>query len=168
MIHALKPGARSPSATEFFRSGSKKGVSMQCNKCGSENTQRLQVAFEGGTQDISATSHTAGVGSIGGKLGLSGAVTKTSGTQQSVLAQKAAPPPKAPLKPGVGLIVFGLIMMSFVGGFWFVTFGLASIAGGGYMIFKAQQFNSKEWPALYQRWLESWLCHKCGHIYHHA
>lgn len=65
---------------------------MHCEKCGSENTQRLQVIYDGGTQDLRATSHTAEVGSISGALGFGGAVTKTAGTSRSVLAQKASPP----------------------------------------------------------------------------
>lgn len=35
---------------------------MKCPKCESENTQRLEVAFHSGTQNISTTSNTAGVG----------------------------------------------------------------------------------------------------------
>jgi hypothetical protein len=139
---------------------------MQCEKCGSENTQRLQVAFEGGTQDISATSHTAGVGSLSGALGLSGSITKTSGTSQSVLAQKVAPPQKRPLKGAVITAIIGLLFLG--GGIWASLFGLGLIAAGGYFAFTAIQFNSKEWPSQYQYWSESWLCHKCGHIYHQA
>lgn len=138
---------------------------MQCEKCGSENTQRLQVAFEGGTQDISARSHTAGVGSLSGSLGIGGSVTKTSGTTQSVLAQKAAPPKKKSYKwPAIGLIA-GLL---FFGNPGTVVVGFAFIAAGGYFGYVAFKFNRERWPALYRNWLDSWICHKCGHIYHQA
>lgn len=137
---------------------------MQCGKCGSENTQRLQVAYDGGTQDISATSHTAGVGSLSGALGLSGSVTKTAGTSVSVLAQKAAPPEKRKLKAVIILTLIGLFCLG--GSFKVALFGVALAALGGYGIFNAVRFNTQHWPGLYSHWLESWMCHKCGHIYH--
>jgi hypothetical protein len=137
---------------------------MKCGKCGSEHTQRLQVAYEGGTQDIAATSHTAGVGSISGALGLSGSVTKTSGVSRSVLAQKAAPPEKRKLFTLIGIMIIGLMCLT--GSFKVVVFGLALAAFGGYSLYNAIQFNSNTWPHLYQRWLESWMCHKCGNVYH--
>lgn len=141
---------------------------MLCNKCGSENTQRLEVAYEGGTQDISARSHTASVGSISGALGLGGSVTKTTGTSQSVLAKKAAPPLKKPLKmPLIGVTIGGFI--AFGSGFRHVSdlvFGFVIIGVGGFFFKKALQYNNNEWPIKYQYWINSWLCHKCGHIFH--
>lgn len=137
---------------------------MKCDKCGSDHTQRLQVAFDGGTQDISATSHTAGVGSISGALGLSGSVTKTSGVSRSVLAQKAAPPEKRKLMAVIVVTIIGLLCLQ--GSIKVVMFGLALVAFGGYGLYNSIQFNSKAWPKLYQRWLDSWMCHKCGNVYH--
>lgn len=139
---------------------------MQCEKCGSENTQRLEVAFEGGTQSITAKSHTAGVGSISGALGLSGSVTKTSGTSQSALAKKAAPPiKKSFIWPVIGVFV-GVLCLG--GSATATMFGLLLMAAGGYFGYTAFQFNTQQWPSMYNYWLESWLCHKCGHIYHQA
>lgn len=137
---------------------------MHCGKCGSENTQRLQLIYDGGTQDISATSHTAGVGSISGALGLSGSVTKTAGTSRSVLAQKVSPPEKRKLMAVVVLALIGFLCLT--GSFGVVVFGLLLIAVGGYGTYDAIRFNTQHWPGLYQRWLDSWMCHKCGHSYH--
>jgi hypothetical protein len=68
---------------------------MKCPKCESENTQRLEVAFHSGTQNISTTSNTAGVGiGSGGRIGFGGGVTTTSGQSQSVLASACSPPAK--------------------------------------------------------------------------
>lgn len=137
---------------------------MKCSKCGSDHTQRLQVAYDGGTQDITASSHTAGVGSISGALGLSGSVTKTSGVSRSVLAQKAAPPEKRRLGAVIAVTLVGLLCLQ--GSAGVVMFGLALIAFGGYGLYNSIQFNSRAWPVLYRRWLDSWMCHKCGDIYH--
>ncbi len=139
---------------------------MQCEKCGSENTQKLEMAFDGGTQGISTTSHTAGVGSLSGALGLGGSITKTSGTAMSVLAQKASPPAKRKLKAPIVSLVIGLLVVG--GGGVATAIGLAALAAGGYFGYTAFQFNSTVWPDLYAEWQESWLCHKCGNIYRQA
>lgn len=147
---------------------------MKCPKCESENTQRLEVAFQGGTQNISTTSNSAGVGiGSGGRIGFGGGVTKTSGQSQSILAQQASPPAKQSYKwPVISILFFsGLVNIlaeSFIGKNGGAVAGLAVMGISGYLIYSRFQFNSKEWPKLYQHWSESWLCHKCGGIYHQA
>jgi len=51
---------------------------MKCTSCGSDNTQRLQVIYEGGTQTLDAQS----------------AYGNVRATTQSTLARKATPPKK--------------------------------------------------------------------------
>jgi hypothetical protein len=137
---------------------------MQCNKCGSDNTQRLEVIFDGGTQNINTSSKTAGAG-IGGAFGIGGAVTSTNGTSQSVLAQKVAPPTKKPLKGAIIGFIIGSLFLG--GGGGSIILGLAIMAAAGYIGYKATQFNSGEWPALYKHWEDCWMCNKCGLVYHH-
>lgn len=141
---------------------------MKSPKCESENTQRLEVAFQGGTQDISTTSKSVGVG-IGsrGRIGFGGGVTKTSGQSQSILAQKATPPARKPYKEPIIIILGGVLFFS-IGQVSGIVMGLAAVGISGYLIYSRFQFNSQEWPKLYQHWSESWLCHKCGGIYHQA
>ena len=136
---------------------------MQCTKCNSENTQRLEVVFEHGTQNISTTSHSAGAG-IGGSFGVGGVRTSTSGTQQSTLAGKAAPPAKQKFMWAIIVAIVGFFFLN--GGMEAKAFGALLIAAGGYFTYAAIQFNSQKWPGLYQYWKDSWLCNKCGTIYH--
>jgi len=146
---------------------------MKCPKCESENTQRLEVAFHSGTQNISTTSNTAGVGiGGGGRIGFGGGVTKTSGQSQSVLAAACTPPAKKPYNwPAIGAF-FGIPMgLSGLGSMSTAVAGLAFLGVGafsGYALYSRRQFNSQKWPKLYQYWSESWICHKCGGIYHQA
>ena len=42
---------------------------MQCPKCQSDNTQRLQVVYGGGTQNISTSSSSVIVGGVGSGMG---------------------------------------------------------------------------------------------------
>ena len=133
---------------------------MKCPKCGSEDCQRLEVVFEGGTQNINTTSRTSGA-SMGGAL----AHTKTTGTSQSTLAQKASPPQKQKLGVFIVMIIVGFFMLSAVSIVWKIL-GVLLMIGAGYLIFKVVTYNKNEYPKKYQYWLNEWLCHKCGTIYH--
>jgi hypothetical protein len=137
---------------------------MQCSKCNSENTQRLEVVYEGGTQTISTTSHSAGAG-IGGTLGIGGVRTTTNGTSQSTLASKASPPAKQKFSWSIILALIGFFVFT-EKGIGMKLFGILLMGAGGYFTYIAIQFNSQKWPSLYQHWKESWLCNKCGNIYH--
>ena len=149
---------------------------MKCPKCESENTQRLEVAFHSGTQNISTTSNTAGVGiGSGGRIGFGGGVTTTSGQSQSVLAAACAPPVKKSYKLPLLGVLFGLLS-GFVyfsrGDLAAIFMGLATVSVisgvSGYVLYSRFQFNSKDWPKIYQHWAQSWICHKCGGIYQQA
>jgi len=140
---------------------------MQCDKCGSDNTQRLEVVFQNGTSNINTASHSAGVGLGGGALGIGGVTTKTTGTSQTMMGEKATPPSKKSYKWAMISIVFGWIFLN-LDGPGGVVFGGALIIGGAYFIYNAFTYNKKEWPTLYKNWQECWLCHKCGNIYHRA
>ena len=141
---------------------------MKCPKCESENTQRLEVAYQSGTQNISTASNSAGLGFSGGRIGIAGGVSKTSGQTQSALAVACSPPVMKPTKPlkwaiaGSGaLILWGISMH------WVVPLiGVALAVLNVRRLRSHSQFNSTEWPQLYQHWAESWICHKCGGIYH--
>lgn len=138
---------------------------MQCPSCGSDHCQRLEVVYDDGTQNIRTTSHTAGAGLAGGMYGAGGATTTTTGKSQSRLAGKAAPPPKrryaaALLGGGMGLI--GLFNAS--QGWWLVSLVMVGVCA--YFLYRAFRFNTGQWPALYRHWLDQWICHRCGHIYH--
>ena len=139
---------------------------MKCPKCGSEDCQRLEVVFEGGTQNINTTSRTSGAGITGGaSMGGALAHTKTTGTSQSTLAQKASPPQKQKLGVFIVMIIVGFFMLSAVSIVWKIL-GVLLMIGAGYLIFKVVTYNINEYPKKYQYWLNEWLCHKCGTIYH--
>jgi hypothetical protein len=136
---------------------------MQCPKCHSENTQRLEVVYQSGTHNISTNSETVGA-SYSGRIGAGAAHTETSGTSQSMLAGKASPPPKQTMGFAIVMVIVGVLCLQ--GGVMWKLIGLLVGGGGIYFIHLARQFNSQVWPELYQTWLESWMCHKCGTIYH--
>ena len=127
---------------------------MQCTKCGSGNTQRLEVIFDKGTQNINTESSSG---------------RSTTGTHQSTLAQKAAPPAK------LGFVLPAVLMLGAAlvggagkdaGGVWYLTLiAIILFLLSGLTIYGAIRFNYQSWPSLKKDWLESWFCHKCGTIY---
>ncbi|MBX9928146.1 MAG: hypothetical protein K2X99_04460 [Gemmatimonadaceae bacterium] len=120
------------------------------------------MAYLAGTSDVSARSHTVDVGSIGGALGVGGAITKTTGVSQSALAQRAAPPQRKSIKWPVVLIVVSLFGLgepkAIVGVVIWVTIG-------AYWLSRIVKYNSMEWSQLHQVWLRSWMCQRCGEVY---
>jgi hypothetical protein len=77
---------------------------VKCTSCGSDNVQRVQMAYEMGTQNISATS----TGTI---RGTSRTISSTSsGTQQTQLARRLAPPGKRSLNYAAGLVLAGILL----------------------------------------------------------
>jgi hypothetical protein len=136
---------------------------MQCTSCKSENVQRLSVVYDQGTQNIKTTGRTYGGGyGAGGAFG--GATTHTSGTSRTNSAQKAAPPPKQSFKWAVLCVVLAVILIAATD---FDPLGYLLILGGGFLGWRAYQYNKEKHPPLYERWQRSWMCNKCGIIYEH-
>ena len=142
---------------------------MNCTKCGSDNTQRLEVVFEQGTSSIETTSKTS-VRPFFGIIPTAAAKTKTLGVSMSSSAQKAMPPQKKKLKNLIIGIIVGLVIVSNVGSnlatnwLWFII-GLGIMGICIWQIVEARKFNSIKWPELYSTWKNSWMCNKCGNIY---
>ena len=146
---------------------------MQCEKCNSENTQRLQVVYEGGTQNIHSVSHTAGAGIGSGGYGGAGATTTTSGVSRSILANRAMPPLKRSYQAQIifGFLALVIMSLSLSGESKYAgirVFAMAVFALCVYTTHTAYKFNSTVWPGQYKFWQAQWLCHKCGHIYFYA
>lgn len=143
---------------------------MKCPKCESENTQRLEVVFHGGTQNISTTSNSAGVGFSGGRIGVAGGVTKTSGQTQSTLAAACAPPAQKPaMKRGALIAISVFVSIASLNIHWAFFVLMLVVIGSMWNVWLSNsKYNIEVWPELYQHWSESWLCHKCGGIYHQA
>lgn len=137
---------------------------MNCLKCGSDNCQRLEVVYESGTQQINTTSRTVGGGVARAGVGGGAAHTTTSGTSRSTLANKAAPPLKQSIGMFVIMVVIGIFMLA--GGWFLKLLGIVLIGFAIYSIRKILSYNKDEFPKKYNYWLNQWMCHKCGDIYH--
>lgn len=140
---------------------------MKCPDCGSDSCQRLEVAYQGGTSNIQTKSTGVGLGWGRGGIGLGVGKSRTSGTSQTQLAAKVAPPRKQRYTPWVILFLVGvLIAYATSNGHWsWMALAVAFMVVAAGMIYLAFQFNRTKWPGLYRHWLDLWICHTCGKIF---
>lgn len=139
---------------------------MHCTQCNSDHTQRLEVVFENGTQDIDTKSNSTGIGFGRGGIGIGFGKTKTKGTSQSKLAQRSAPPSKKTFKKEIIFILLGLFLASDGSKNLLLTCaGLAMAVFSFYRIYIGVMWNKNILPDLFETWRRSWLCNKCGAIY---
>jgi ribosomal protein S27AE len=134
-----------------------------CPRCGSSDTRRLQIIHEEGLQDSRSRSTGIGVGDAPG-IGLGGGIgfATTRGVQQSRLSLRTAPPKKRE----AGLAAVALVFVTIVAlvGETPIWWGLAVLLGTiciGDLIM-TRQFNKNRWPEIYARWLDTYMCRRCG------
>lgn len=144
---------------------------MQCPNCGSDHTQRLEVAFQSGTRVIETKTKHYSRGAI--EWASAASTGKTTGTSMSALAMTAAPPPKKRYKHlAIGFVIgFFAVPMSAElllpkSLAWVASvLALVWIIDFGYLVVQTFRFNWKVWPELYRQWMQTWHCNKCGTIY---
>jgi len=136
---------------------------IACTKCGSSQVRRLSLIYEEGLSHSASQSQTA---FGGGGFGTT-ASTFSTGTSQTALSKKAAPPTKkhtilwALLAGFLGFCTLsGLVNLSF----WALVFG-----GLTYLAvmksLKAKAYNAIEFPQEYGRWERSFMCNRCGGVF---
>jgi ribosomal protein L40E len=153
----------------------------KCRSCGSTDVRTLPVVHESGTTLLNAI--TLGVGIAGRKVGAAGA--STSGTQKTVLAERATPPKKmedkTPAAVGSGcatgcvayVIAASALGATAAGGEDHVGAALliacvAMLAVAVPMAIRGrrlvEKYNSEQWPFLHAQWQRSVLCMRCGAV----
>lgn len=134
-----------------------------CSSCQSDNVQKLSLAYESGISDVN--TKTKGVSFGGGGLNFGGA--KTKGTSQTALSKRTAPPRKysyiKPLLIGLLASFIADIALTSLNIPWLGYAVLAVVSGG--LLYRSYLYNHNQWPALYNSWSNSFICHKCGAIY---
>lgn len=127
---------------------------FRCPVCKSENVQRCSVIYQSGISSSNAAT-------LADKF-----VAVTKGVNMTALAQSVAPPAKKEDSwfwtglfacfaflfwdnGNVGLFLFFLCVTG-----WFLKIN-----------FDTYNYNEKIWPTLYDTWLHSYLCHRCGNVF---
>lgn len=134
-------------------------MAFNCPRCQSENTQKLSMLHELGTSIIDTATVGGGVGSHG-SLGVGAA--NTTGTSQTKLAQKYAPPKKEPvLGAFFGCAFLGLIASIFFSG---VAFLIGAVLGV-FAAYAGYKKNKEEYPAKLRQWQSQFLCLRCENLF---
>jgi hypothetical protein len=152
-------------------------MKVTCPKCESEDVQRLAMIYQHGTATSVSTGST--LGAVGDDLAVAGTVT--SGKQQSLLAQQAAPPqPRGNsgclLITGILLVAFGLLA-PFVTvtrmadnrdvsllpvGIVVIVVGIILLVLSRARVRNNAEYNRTTYARLKERWDRTWLCLRCG------
>ncbi len=123
---------------------------FKCPHCGSENIQKCEVIYMSGT--VSHTSTTTF-----GKY-----EATTEGQAATDLAQAVAPPAKMETSWVAGLIFGGLAYLfgidSFLAGLVLGAIALVFFKGS----IDAEKYNNEIYPKEYERWRNTYICHRCG------
>ena len=109
-----------------------------------------------------------GLGRGGLAIGAAGA--STSGTSQTVLSQRAAPPDRKPylvplLKIFGGFVVASVAVSALGVPILGALVTLAWIAATVGWIYRTAHFNANTWPVQVEQWQRSFLCHRCHHVF---
>ncbi len=133
---------------------------FKCPNCGSENIQNYEVIYTGGRSSNVSTTESVYVGS---DFGVGHATT--SGNSVSHLAQTCAPPAKQE-SYGCGCLLV-IVVLSLVSAL-FHPIAAVIILIALFMLYRSmnkdvEEYNTKEYPKLYNQWLHSYYCHRCGH-----
>ena len=125
-----------------------------CPNCHSENVQSLPIIYQSGTSGGDSVTQTGNIISV------------TKGVQMTNLARSVAPPTKK--EASWGIVVFFGVLTFFAldsGSTVFLLCSAIVLAGGIYSNIEVSNYNEKVWPAEYDTWLHSYLCHRCGNVF---
>jgi hypothetical protein len=164
-------------------SGEKPGSEIQCPNCGSSGVQSAPMVYQSGTvrmRGIVTMGESGGVGKP--NFGL------LDSTSSSLIAQRVRPPVKKTtgcivvfLQIGVG--IFSIMLLPVAVLLWVcpaekwqkIAMSLGLIVPVALIIFAFSLlnrwgkgiavYNNKIWPMEYETWRNSWLCHRCGHVW---
>lgn len=124
-----------------------------CPACGSENTQRLEVACATNPNPVLLQS--AAPPQLRRTPGATAAifVAIIIGLLGFLLLMGSA---SSGQKPDIGLLVSGLIILGIACA---IFFGASAAKA------QAEKYNSEKLPPLIEAWKRRWICLKCGEIY---
>jgi hypothetical protein len=142
-------------------------TNLACTKCGTEEVRRLSLIYEEGLAIINTRSQSSGAAFGGGGASFGSASTHTTGTQQTALSKKAAPPTKRhTILWGIAAGILGMIALS---GLTSPSFGLLIWAGlaafAARMTLQAKAYNAMVFPDAHARWQRSFMCNRCGEVF---
>ena len=125
-----------------------------CPHCQSDNIQKCSIVYQNGTSNHRYTTT------------VNGEDLETTGTGHTELAKAVAPPAKQDTSWGAMIVLGGVAVFCIYGGLTIVGIIAAVLALACYGTSQdAEKFNKEEYPKLYNQWLNTYICNRCGHIF---
>ena len=127
---------------------------FSCPNCGSENIQSLPIIFQSGTSGSSSVM-------VADKF-----ISVSKGMTMTNLARSIAPPTQKENNWWWTALsaLLTLLLMDAGDGLLFLIF----LCVTGYFLkenWDVYNYNNNVWPKLYDTWLHSYLCRRCGNIF---
>lgn len=142
-------------------------MNYDCPDCKSQNTQKVEIAYQTGKSDFSGTQKGKSLElSMGDGLGVSGSKGSFSGTQQSLFSKSIEPP-----QPKTGLLTASIIFIIF--GVILILIGSSTTAinlaiGIGvlfYLLHKIFNPSKEEYNKEMELYKKKFICLRCGNIF---
>lgn len=148
---------------------------MTCPKCDHGEWKLASLVFAEGIQTIDTRTSSSGIGAGTGGIGIGVGFSSTSGSQQTALSQKAAPPEKTTTSgPSFGaafafaVFGFGFLWGGIADFHWkAILLGLACLLVPGITIVLSVDNlrEEKEHEDALSRWRSQKMCTRCGYLY---
>jgi len=139
---------------------------MDCPRCGSQKTQPLKLIYQSGVTQVNVFHRLHGAG------GLVRGHIQSDGSQQTLLAQSIAPPVRRSASfAGWCFVIAAMVLFDIwrtprfgpVERFESVVAIAALVLG--FVLARVVGKINEGVATEYERWLRSWLCHRCGALY---
>lgn len=153
-------------------------MSYACPQCGSQNTQRLSLAYSSGLSTVDLRTGGIGVGIGSNTIIPTFGGDWSSGSVQTQLSKSAAPPSKKKYRWALYWIlvgpflvylpwalleqIYGSSRMLHLLGEW--TIVLVPI-GVVWILWRSLAFNRHAWPRLMRSWSRQFICLRCSLIF---
>jgi hypothetical protein len=152
----------------------RRNAPIECPDCGSDDWQRIELAYNAGTSCITGSAVLAGGGGLSAGL--------LSGTTRTRFAESIAPPAKYSVDGVQMLGVIGLagsiggpaIMSIFqhesdndlfqIGKVLLIA-GLCVVVPAIIAGIVISSYNSRKWPRLFAEWRRHYVCLRCGCVW---
>ena len=121
---------------------------FMCPHCHSEHIQKCSIVYQNGASQITTSN---------------GEEVRVIGNGLTQLAQQVAPPAEKETHWGAMILCGGLAALFLTSGLFIVGIILGFIALNLYgSSDEAAKFNKEKYPILYNQWLNTYICNRCG------
>lgn len=138
---------------------------MQCPCCGGPRIQRLQAIYDAGVVEVRAHHQMQGSAWVGPAI-------HTHGVEQTLLAQKVAPPEREKTTPvGWSFFIGCLFLYDVWRTPYFTRIEMGELVVGcvailiAFGLSKMYDSINADVAVEYDAWLRSWYCHQCCTIF---